>query len=226
MERKYRINMEVRIMHVREYLRGNMTAIEIAEKLDTHRAEVMRWINRYKALGEAGFQPSTRSYPKELKDKIAREYLEGQGSYETLANKYDLSCVTILREWVRKYQGKIGNQGYMKDQKAKHPWKKLNNGEKKEIVDHCLENNKKYNLTSKKYRISYQQVVYLVKRYLEHGCQGLSQKRYNKNDLNENEKLKREIEKLNIELEIIKKKNEIEGKMLLAKRGKKPVIIL
>ena len=42
-----------------------------------------------------------KKYPSELKNKILKEYLDGDYGYETLAKKYGISWKT-LETWVRK----------------------------------------------------------------------------------------------------------------------------
>jgi transposase len=43
-------------------------------------------------------------YSYELKKKIVNEYLNGEGSYEYLANKYGISSCSIIKTWVNNYK--------------------------------------------------------------------------------------------------------------------------
>ena len=44
-------------------------------------------------------------YSKEMKLKAVKDYLKGEGSYETLKEKYKLRSSTQLKNWVMWYNG-------------------------------------------------------------------------------------------------------------------------
>jgi transposase-like protein len=43
-----------------------------------------------------------RYYSIELKDKICREHIEGKVSFAILVRKYNLSCHSLIHDWLRK----------------------------------------------------------------------------------------------------------------------------
>lgn len=55
-------------------------------------------------------------YSYELKLKVVQEYLNGEGSFNYLCNKYNISAHSRLQEWVAVYK-KFGNDGLMHSRK-------------------------------------------------------------------------------------------------------------
>lgn len=92
--------------------------------------------------------------------------------------------------------------------------------ERVEIVTHCLENGKDYGLTMVKFRVSYQQIYSWVRKYEEHGVDGLMDKRGKRKPLEamneverlraENKMLRAEIQLKEMENAVLKKLQEIE----------------
>lgn len=216
-----KVSVEEKVKYINEYLKGEITIMAIASVTDCHRGEVMKWVNRYQALGVEGLQPKKRLYTKELKDQVAREYLEGKGSYEVLSNKYDLSSSSVVMDWVKKYQSKEGNLGFNPEKKKEYPKKKLTIEDKREIVKYYFDNGKSLIKTSNYFQIYYHQIDYVIKGYAKHGEQYIINAIKRNHKMNENEKLKKENQLLKIEIEILKKKNQIEEEMISAERGKK-----
>ena len=46
------------------------------------------------------------------------EYLSGKGGYKSLADKYQLSTTTLLRDWIKAYQAK-GDEGLQRSRKTR-----------------------------------------------------------------------------------------------------------
>ena len=65
-------------------------------------------------LGETAFETSNtnKSYSKELKELVIKEYLSGGVSLYDLAIKYNISSHEIVRKWVLKYNNGIGIKDY------------------------------------------------------------------------------------------------------------------
>jgi transposase-like protein len=92
--------------------------------------------------------------------------------------------------------------------------------ERIEIVAFCIENNDNYQLTSDKYKVSYQQVYTWVKKYKENGCEALIDSRgksKSAEEMSEKEKLETQIKllkaqnkRLEMENAFLKKLKEIE----------------
>ena len=62
-------------------------------------------------------------YSYEFKMKVVQAYLNGEGSYEFLFQKYHIPANSKLREWVAVYK-KFGKEGLMRSrQNKKHSFK-------------------------------------------------------------------------------------------------------
>ena len=98
--------------------------------------------------------------------------------------------------------------------------RKTNYEERVEIVSFCIANNENYQVTSEKYKVSYQQVYTWVKKYKQGGHESLADrrgKRRNSGDMTETEKLAAQIKlleaenkRLQMENGFLKKLKEVE----------------
>lgn len=100
--------------------------------------------------------------------------------------------------------------------------RKTTQEERVEIVAFCLENGKDYAEVIEKYGVSYQQIYAWVRKYEEHGVAGLSDKRGKRKDISEmteverlraeNRLLQAQIKDKNLEVALLKKVKEFEGR--------------
>ena len=180
-------------------------------------------------MGESAFDESTtnKSYSKEFKKRVIQEYLEGKDSLEGLANKYNISTHEIVRQWILKYNSGIAIKDYNpKGDVYTMKSRKTTFEERLEIVNYVLSNDNDYKGAADKYSVPYASVYNWVKKYNECGEYGLKDNRgrpsYNgpKNELTLEEKQALEIEKLKNELkrkdmviEVLKKNIEIQERM-------------
>ncbi|NLB49128.1 MAG: transposase [Erysipelotrichia bacterium] len=237
MGRKQKHSKEVKLLAIKQYQEGIKTTLELMKELDVSDAALRAWIKKYETLGENAFddKPKNRSYDKMFKLKVIMAYLNGEGSYLELATKYDISSKTVLQHWVSKYNRDIeikdyNPKGYVYMAKSR----KVSYEEKLEIINWTIENDHQYKLAAEKFDTSYAQVFNWVKKFKQDGKEGLIDnrgKRKEIEDLSELGKLKREVEllrrkneRLEMEAEVKKKFQEIEGRDLLTKSGKKPNI--
>jgi transposase-like protein len=191
---------------------------------------IYRWVRRYIALGELIFknEKSNRSYSKELKEKAIQDYINNEGSYETIANKYGICTGEIVSRWVKRYNRHMEIEDYdPKPEVYMSKSRRTTYKERIEIVEYCISNNKNYKVAAKKYSVNYAQVYTWVKKYIEFGEDKLKDKRGRKKteeELTEIEKLKLENKKLlarnkylEMESEVLKKVKEIEREMVREK---------
>lgn len=92
--------------------------------------------------------------------------------------------------------------------------------ERIEIIEYCIEHNHNYNETAEKYKVSYQQVYTWVKKFQENGPEGLVDRRGRtkpKEEMSELERLraenrilKAEKKQQQMEIDFLKKLEEIE----------------
>ena len=216
---------------VQRYLSGESASLLANEynMSNSMSQEIIRWARRYKVLGENAFAYSiiNKSYSKELKEKVIKEYLEGKGSTHYLADKYNISTHEIVRRWVIKYNNGIEITDYdpkgdiytMKSRKTTFE-------ERLEIVNYTLNNNYDYKGAADKYGVPYANVYKWVKKYLEHGEAGLSDSRGRpstntpKKELTIEEQqsleiksLKAKIKRLELHNELLKKKMKYEDQI-------------
>lgn len=235
MGRKHKITKEQKIKAVLDYSNGISSKMIIANNLNVNVSSIDTWCKQYKELGESAFdyKPHNSKYTKEFKLKVINEYLSGNGSTRHLALKYDIPSNTIVNKWVSLYNN--GNE--IKDYDPNHEVytmkaRKTTMEERVEIVNHCISNDKNYKITADKYNLPYSLIYQWVKRYEENGDEGLnySKKGPNKKvntpttDIEkleaENARLKAELKRKELELEIIKKKQYFE-ELIYSQKSKK-----
>lgn len=237
MGRKSKYSKEMKLEIVRRYLAGE-SALQLAQEfmIESNRTKstIYSWLKRYEAIGESAFEPCDRnkSYSKELKTAAITDYLEGNGSLETIANKYGISTHGILRKWIIKYNSHIETKDYSpKPEVYMANSRKTSYEERIEIVNHCLEHELNYKKTAIKYGVNYAQVYTWVQKYKDHGEEGLQDRRgRNKpeSEMTTEEKLRHELKKeqarnkyLEMENAALKKLEEIERQEMREKSKRK-----
>ncbi len=231
MGRKAKYSKELKLEIVKRYLSGESNVSLCSEYNIPYNkgAKIISWANKYKALGESTFDISNKNktYSKELKQQVIKEYLAGNDSLEGLANKYNISTCEIVRQWVLKYNKGIEIKDYNpKGDVYTMKSRKTTIEERLEIVRYVLANNLDYKGAADKYGVPYANVYNWVKKYLEHGEVGLSDSRSRRssNTLKkkltveeqqalEIESLKAKIKRLELHNELLKKKMEYEDQM-------------
>ena len=231
MGRKVKYSKELKLEIVKRYLKGeSATALANEYELPTSYCNtITTWARRYETLGEKGFEYSStnQSYSKELKQQVISEYLNGVDSYRGLANKYGIKSHRIVMGGVLKYNEGIEIKDYdPKGDVYTMKSRKTTLKEKLEIVNYVLSHNNDFKGAADKYSVPYANVYNWVKKYNESGEDGLSDSRGRpsskepKHELSDIEKKEIEIEKLKQELkrkdmviEVLKKNIEIQERM-------------
>ena len=160
-------------------------------------------------------------YSKEMKLQAVKDYLNGEGSYETLKEKYKLRSSTQLKNWVMWYNGhkEFKERSSAKGEIYMTKGRKTTQEERAEIVAFCIEHGKDYGLTVETFKVSYQQIYTWVKKYEEKGVNGLTDRRGKakpENELTEEDRLRQEnkilqakIKDQEIEIALLKKLREL-----------------
>ena len=231
MSRKTKYSKELKLKIIKRYLKGESASVLANEynMPNSMDSEIIKWANKYKELGERAFNEAiiNKSYSKELKVQVIKEYLIGNCTYESLANKYNISTREIVRGWVLKYNEGIEIKDYYpKGDVYTMKSRKTTVEERLEIVNYVLTNDNDYKGAADKYTVPYASVYQWVKKYNEFGEDGLKDSRGRpssnepKKELTLEEKQAIEIEKLKQELErermvneVLKKNLEIRQKM-------------
>nr|MCR5795925.1 transposase [Solobacterium sp.] len=183
MGRKVKYTFEQKVQACEDYISGRKSAAQIAHELSMTKygdGLIRKWAHTYKALGPETFLPKkhNQKYSKEFKMQVVQEYMNGQGSYEELANKYGIPQRIAIRRWVIKYTEGEEIRDY-----DPHPEvymaspRKTTYEERIEIVKYCIENGKNYKKTASEYNCSYSQVRNWVLKYEEDGEEALLDRR-------------------------------------------------
>ena len=117
MGRKAKYTPEQKVQACEDYLSGRKSAAEIARQLDMGKGgkvRVCNWSTRYKTYGSSVFEEThhNKSYSKEFKEKVVKEYLEGKGSFMDLAVKYNIPSNCTVGQWVSSYNNHIELRDY------------------------------------------------------------------------------------------------------------------
>ena len=171
-----------------------------------------------------------RVYSEELKIKAVLSYLNGEGGYMSICQKYKIRSTCQLRNWIKLYNahGDLNFRKYSGGGSYMSKVRSTTQEERVQIAKECLASDKNYGEVAKKYNVSYQQVRTWTLRYIELGESGLEDRRgKRKKDQaprTELEKAQIEIEKLKhqlymaeMERDLLKKLNELERGELLDK---------
>ena len=224
MSRKSKYSKELKLEIIKRYLKGESPATLSNEYNlpKTYKSMIIVWAHRYEILGESGFKTSSsnKSYSKEFKLKVIKEYLTGKYSFYDIANIYNISTCEIVRKWVLAYNNGEKIRDYNpKSEVYTMKSRKTTLEERLEIVKYVLDNNNDYKGAAERYNVPYSNVFNWVKKYNSNGEEGLSDKRGRSSDkptqeLTELEKKDIEIEKLKRQLEREQKVNEVLKKNL------------
>lgn len=163
-------------------------------------------------------------YTADFKMQVVKDYLSGGESYLTVALKYGINGETTVRNWVMQYNNheeltdtrNIG--GPLMAEKIKGRTTTLE--ERIKIVEYCISHSNNYSATAKEYSCSYNQVYSWVQKYNSKGIDGLKDGRGRNKSVEElsdqerleaeNRLLKAELKKKQMELDLLKKLEEIE----------------
>jgi transposase-like protein len=213
------------LARVREYLAGEGSFATIAAANGMDPTTLRGWVHKYREQGEAAFavKDGNTHYSKEFKIRCVEAVLRGEGSVNDIVVKYNISDGRVLRRWIKRYNA---NQE-LKDYDPKREVymagarRKTTLEERKEITEYCISHNKDYKGTAARFDVSYSQVYSWVRKYLENGEDGLTDRRgHHKSDdevdelerlRRENLRLKRQLEEQSMVVELLKKVKEFEG---------------
>ena len=231
MGRKAKYSKELKLKIVKRYLKGE-SASSLANEYDMPNSmyhEIIKWVHKYEELGEPAFDESitNKTYSKDLKEKVINDYMNGIDSYEGLTNKYKIQNTSIVINWVKKYNNGIEIKDYdPKGDVYTMKSRKTTIEERLEIVNYVLSNDNDYKGAADKYTVPYASVYQWVKKYNEHGEEGLKDSRgrpssngpkkeltIEEKQVIEIEKLKNELKRKDMVIEVLKKNIEIQERM-------------
>ena len=217
MSKKSRISFEIKIKYVQNYLAGKISISDVCKELNITRWAFYLWTTKYDSSGAEGLCQTSQNtkYPKEIKNFAVEDYLLGRGTLLDICKKYNISSDSVLRRWIKMYNNshKQCKTLNVKENKFMTKGRKTTYDERIEIVAFCIENNDNYQLTSDKYKVSYQQVYSWVRKYKTDGQDSLIDSRGKSktfNEMSDSQRLMAQIKRLEMENDFLKKLEEIE----------------
>ena len=167
MGRKAKYSKELKLEIVKRYLKGETVSYlaNLYNVSNNHGMPILEWVRKYNKLGESGFDEysTNKTYSKELKEQVIKEYLEGKGSFEDISNKYNIRSKTIVMGWVKKYNEGIEIKDYNpKGDVYTMKSRKTTVEESLEIVNYALANSVKD--AADKYTVPYMNIYQWVKK--------------------------------------------------------------
>lgn len=218
MGRKAKYSPEQKVKACEDYLSGRKSAAQIARELGMTKCgdgKIMEWSRMYKTHGVSVFEEthSNRSYSRQFKEMVAREYLNGKVSYRDLTVKYNIPNSETIRQWAKRYNNHIELKDYDPNREVyMAERRKTDYDERLEIVNYCLEHGKDIKGAAALYRCSYAQVYSWLRKYEKDGEDGLKDnrgRRKKEEELSDLEKAQRQIKKLEREKEEFRRKYEL-----------------
>lgn len=195
--------------------------------LNLNSAKFNFYVRKYKENGPTALisKVSNNQYSNNFKEEIAKEYLSTAISYRELAIKYDVPADTTVRDWVLKYTNGKENQSYSpKAEVYSMKTRKTTLEERIKIVEDYFNNQLTYKEAAEKYQVNYNNIYSWVAKYKKHGPVGLKDGRgrgKNPEIQTDTEKLKAQNEALQaknkwleMELEVLKKADQIERELM------------
>jgi transposase-like protein len=225
MPRKGKLPAEEKIWLVEQYLAGEIGVSKIVREYNINAQVLYDWVRLYKVRGRAGLSGTERmrKYEPALKLQAVEAYLSEAASLRDICTKYDISSMSMLQGWIKRYNGhgdfKQPNSGgtiYM----AKG--RKTTLEERIEIVSHCIANNKDYGKTIERYGVSYPQIYGWVRKYEQGGADELLDRRGKRKDvtsMTEVEKLRAQLKLKEAENLRLQMENELLKKLGALERG-------
>ena len=218
----HKIAAEDKIYYCEQYLAGKMTQGQIANLANVKKSSVYNWIIKYESMGSDAFLTSGyKSYSAELKLLAVNEYLSGTDSMYGICRKYGIHSHAQLSRWILKYNNSeelkaSGTGGYTIMTRGR----KTTFNERIEIVQYCIAHSHNYAETAQKYQISYQQARNYTIKYETGGVEMLQDNRGKRKTADqmselerlraENKLLRAEKDKIQMEMLLLKKLEEIE----------------
>ena len=177
--KRTKLDTEIIIWAVKDYLTGNSSKKAIADRLGVDHSSVNQWIANYQSMGESAFLGNgNRHYSKELKEQAVKDYLSGKGSYREICKQYKIKSTRQIRSWIKKYNGheelKVSGTG---GTSIMTKGRKTSFDERVEIVQYCIAHDHNYAETAAKYQVSYQQARSYTVKYEAGGIETLRDRR-------------------------------------------------
>lgn len=201
-----RIDADIKIDYVDQYLRNEISQCEIVRRLGVSLATVQQWIRNYEIDGPNTFlRTKYKKYSTELKRNAVAEYLLGKSSQGQICKKYGILSRSRLQKWIMQYNNHkdikssgTGGSALMNE------GRKTTFDERIDIINYCITHDRNYSQTAEKFHVSYQQVRNYVVKYEAKGVDGLIDRR----GIKKAEDEMSEVEKLHAKIKVLEAEKE------------------
>ncbi|WP_353893046.1 helix-turn-helix domain-containing protein [Proteinivorax hydrogeniformans] len=213
MKTKTKYSAKEKYQIIQEYKNGNSNKSSIAYKYNINRGTISDWLTKYSSHGIEGLRNSKKinKYPKKVKEQAIKDYLTNDYTLRSLAKKYGISDHSVLRKWIKKYNGHRKSNSVTEMEGMDYSMSKRKSvADKVKVVEFCIKNDCNYKLAAKTYEVSYQQVYQWVKKYKSGKQDALKDGRGRKKseeELTPTEKAKLEIQRIERENEKLRAEN-------------------
>lgn len=230
MSKRKRLSYEQKLKACKLYESGNGSFQSISNAFNISLSGFEKMYFKYINFGPTALKMKSKNsvYTEEFKETVINEYKTNQFTYDELGLKYKIKNPTLITSWVLGYN-KSNKTTYSGKGGVTVKGRKTTLDERIEIVKYLIDHELDYNTTSEKFKVSYQQVYQWYNKYLDKGIDGLIDNRGVKkklDQLDELERLKREVESLKKELilskaeaEVLKKNEELKEQTHLQNLG-------
>ena len=206
MSRK-KYSKEFKLQLINEHNENGISYWKLGKEYGIEASIIRRWGYVYDTFGEKGLEKHNSdlcNYSAKFKEMIVAEYLKGDISIQDLTYKYKIHAPSTVRSWIKQYN----NHEELADSRKEGVYHMVKNNAQKnttleeriKIVEECINCGNDYASTAQKYECSYGQVYSWVKKYQDKGVDGLYDRRGKSKPTDELS----EIEKLTIENRILK----------------------
>lgn len=223
--KKYDKDFKIKL--VKEHNENGVSFWKLSKIYGVEASIIRRWGHIYDSLGEDGLEKHNSdlcNYSAEFKQMVVNEYLEGKITIQDLALKHKVLAPSTVRSWIKQYN----NHEELTDSRKEGIYLMVKNTARKnttleeriKIVEECINCGYDYAAIAQKYGCSYNQVYSWVRKYNAKGVDGLIDRRGKGKpveELSETEKLKIENRLLKaqtkqqqMEIDFLKKLEEIE----------------
>ena len=219
---------EFKLELIRKHVEEGISYYKLEKDNSLAFGTIRHWHISYKTYGEEGLVKCNSmlcKYSADFKQKVVGEYLAGGISTLDLAMKYGIHAESTVAKWIRMYNSHeeltdSRPEGGHSDMARNIKPRATTQEERVSIVEYCIANGNDYAGTAVKYSCSYGQVYSWVRKYNQNGMEGLKDGRgRNKAESEmteveklkaENRLLKAEKKKQQMEIELLKKLEDIE----------------
>ena len=203
---KQKIVVEEKVRTVCDCLWQKISIREAARRVGADYETVKMWISIYENEGVEGFaHQGWKRYTAGMKNTAVKEYLQGEGSIQSICRKYGIRDTHTFRNWVKVYNahGDFNSVTYSGGGSYMKQCRETTKEERIEIAKECLASGKNYGEMALKYKVSYQQVRTWTLRFEELGEEGLEDRRGKRK---KDQTPRTELEKAQIEIAQLKHK--------------------